>query len=47
MADYLVSHGGTVFHIMGHDKVESAKLAGGVRARVGGTLVSPPSQPSR
>ena len=46
VADYLISHGETVFHLMGHDNVESAKLTDGVRARVDGTLVYPPSQPS-
>lgn len=45
VADYLVSHGESVFHLMGHDKVESAKLTDGVRARVDGTLVYPPSPP--
>nr|WIE91345.1 DUF488 domain-containing protein [Mesorhizobium sp. WSM4875] len=46
VADYLISHGETVFHLMGHDKVETAKLTDGVRARVDGTLVYPPSHPS-
>jgi uncharacterized protein (DUF488 family) len=46
VADYLISHGETVFHLMGHDKVEPAKLTDGVRAKVDGTLVYPPSQPS-
>jgi uncharacterized protein (DUF488 family) len=46
VADYLISHGETVFHLMGHDNVESAKLTDGVRARVDGTLVYPPSRPS-
>jgi len=31
---------------MGHDNVELAKLTDGVRARVDGTLVYPPSHPS-
>ncbi|RWG80531.1 DUF488 family protein [Mesorhizobium sp.] len=46
VADYLISHGETVFHLMGHEKVVSAKLTDGVRALVEGTLVYPPSQPS-
>ncbi|RUU57545.1 DUF488 domain-containing protein [Mesorhizobium sp. M2C.T.Ca.TU.002.02.1.1] len=45
VADYLISHGETVFHLMGHDKVETAKLTDGVRARADGTLVYPPSPP--
>jgi hypothetical protein len=47
VTDYLISRGETVFHLMGHDKVEPAKLTDGLRARVDGTLVYPPSQPSR
>jgi uncharacterized protein (DUF488 family) len=46
VADYLISHGETVFHLMGHDKAEPAKLTDGARARVDGTLVYPPSRPS-
>lgn len=46
VADYLISRGETVFHLMGHDKVEPAKLTDGVKARHDGTLVYPPSQPS-
>lgn len=46
VADYLVSRGETVFHLMSHDKVVPAKLTDGVRARADGTLVYPPSQPS-
>ncbi|RVD31818.1 DUF488 domain-containing protein [Mesorhizobium sp. M4B.F.Ca.ET.017.02.2.1] len=46
VADYLVSRGETVFHLMGHDKAVPAKLTDGVRARADGTLVYPPSQPS-
>jgi uncharacterized protein (DUF488 family) len=46
VADYLISHGETVFHLMGDNKVEPAKLTDGVRARVDGTLVYPPSRPS-
>ena len=46
VADYLISRGESVFHLMGHDKVEPAKLTDGVRARADGTLIYPPSQPS-
>lgn len=46
VADYLLSRGESVFHLMGHDKVEPAKLTDGVRARADRTLVYPPSQPS-
>ncbi|UDL92685.1 DUF488 domain-containing protein [Mesorhizobium sp. PAMC28654] len=46
VADYLLSRGETVFHLMGHDKVERAQLTDGVRAREDGRLVYPPSQPS-
>jgi len=46
VADYLISRGEPVFHLMGDDKVEPAKLTGGVKARPDGTLVYPPSQPS-
>ncbi|TPJ38242.1 DUF488 domain-containing protein [Mesorhizobium sp. B2-6-5] len=46
VADYLLSRGESVFHLMGHDKVEPANLTDGVKARPDGTLVYPPSQPS-
>ncbi|MER9180312.1 DUF488 domain-containing protein [Mesorhizobium sp. M0767] len=46
VADYLISRGESVFHLMGHDKVEPAKLTDGVKARDDGTLVYPPAQPS-
>jgi len=46
VADYLLSRGESVFHLMGHDKVEPAKLTDGVKARPDGTIVYPPSQPS-
>ncbi|MBZ9710425.1 DUF488 domain-containing protein (plasmid) [Mesorhizobium sp. B2-1-8] len=45
VADYLISRGESVFHLMGHDKVEPAKLTDGARVRADGTLVYPPSQP--
>ncbi|MBZ9810270.1 MULTISPECIES: DUF488 family protein [unclassified Mesorhizobium] len=44
VADYLISRGESVFHLMSHDKVEPAKLTDGVEARLDGTLVYPPSQ---
>jgi uncharacterized protein (DUF488 family) len=39
VADYLLSRGESVFHLMGHDKVEPANLTDGVKARPDGTLV--------
>jgi uncharacterized protein (DUF488 family) len=42
VADYLISRGEAVFHLMGRDRVEPAKLTDGVRARDDGTLVYPP-----
>jgi len=44
VADYLISHGETVFHLMGHDKVEPAKPTDGAMVGDDGTLVYPPSQ---
>ncbi|MCA0000234.1 MULTISPECIES: DUF488 family protein [unclassified Mesorhizobium] len=46
VADYLISRGESVFHLMGHDKVEPAKLTDGAEARLDGTLVYPLSQRS-
>ena len=46
VADYLISCGETVFHLMDHDKVEPAKLTEGAKARDDGTLVYPPSRSS-
>jgi uncharacterized protein (DUF488 family) len=46
VADYLLSRGESVFHLMGHDKVEPATLTDGAKARADGTLVYPPSQRS-
>ncbi|PBB81192.1 DNA repair protein [Mesorhizobium sp. WSM3879] len=45
VADYLISHGEIVFHLMRDNKVEPAKLTDGVRARADGTLVYPPLRP--
>lgn len=42
VADYLISRGEAVFHLMGADKIEPAKLTDGVVARQDGTLVYPP-----
>lgn len=46
VADYLISRGETVVHLMGADKIEPAKLTEGVLARPDGTLVYPPPRPS-
>jgi uncharacterized protein (DUF488 family) len=42
VADYLIARGETVFHLMGQDKVEPAKLTKGAQVRGDGTLVYPP-----
>ncbi|WP_337091984.1 DUF488 domain-containing protein [Mesorhizobium argentiipisi] len=47
VADYLISHGEIVFHLMRDNKVEPAKLIDGVRVRIDGTLVYPPPRPLR
>lgn len=47
VADYLISRGEAVFHLMGHDKVEPANLSDGARARDNGTLVYPSSPTSK
>jgi uncharacterized protein (DUF488 family) len=39
IADYLLTQGVPVMHIMGHDKVDPAKLTPGARAQSDGTLV--------
>ncbi|MCZ8547986.1 DUF488 domain-containing protein [Mesorhizobium qingshengii] len=44
VADYLISRGESVFHLMGQDRIEPAKPTDGVRAAANGTLVYPPSQ---
>lgn len=44
VADYLISRGETVFHLMGHDKIEPAKLTEGAKIRDDRTIVYPPSQ---
>lgn len=47
VADYLISRDESVFHLMGHDRIEPAKPTGGVRAGLDGTLVYPPTHPLR
>ena len=44
IADYLLAEGVTVSHIMGHNKIEPAKLTPGVRLLPGGTLVYPAAE---
>ena len=44
VADYLISRGEAVFHLMGADKVEPANLTDGATVRNDGTIVYPPSQ---
>ena len=41
IADYLLAQGVPVMHIMGHDKIDPAKLTPGAQALPGGTLVYP------
>ena len=41
IADYLLAEGVPVAHIMGHNKIDPAKLTPGVRSLPGGTLVYP------
>jgi uncharacterized protein (DUF488 family) len=44
IADYLLAEGVTVSHIMGHNKIEPAKLTPGVRLLPGRTLVYPAAE---
>jgi uncharacterized protein (DUF488 family) len=41
IADYLLTQGVLVMHIMGRDKIEAAKLTPGVQPLPDGTLVYP------
>ena len=41
IADYLLAEGVPVAHIMGHNKIDPAKLTPGVQSLLGGTLVYP------
>ncbi len=44
IADYLLAEGVPVAHIMGHDKIEPAKLTPGVRSLPGGVLMYPAAE---
>ena len=44
IADYLLSEGIPVAHIMGPDKIDPAKLTPGVRSLPGGTLIYPAAE---
>jgi uncharacterized protein (DUF488 family) len=44
IADYLLADGVPVAHIMGHNKIEPAKLTPGVRSLPGGTLIYPAAE---
>jgi uncharacterized protein (DUF488 family) len=44
IADYLLAEGIPVAHIMGHNKIDPAKLTPGVRSLPGGTLVYPAAE---
>ena len=41
VADNLLAHGENVFHLMGKDKVETAKLTAGARVQKNGTVTYP------
>lgn len=41
VADYLLAHGESVFHLMGSDRIEPAKLTAGARIEAPGRLVYP------
>jgi uncharacterized protein (DUF488 family) len=41
IADYLLTQGVPVMHIMGRDKIDPAKLTPGARAQADGTLAYP------
>ena len=46
VADFLIACGETVFHIMGHGRLEPARLTQGAVIQPGRTLVYPASRPS-
>ncbi len=39
IADYLIAEGETVFHILGADRIEPARMTQAARRRADGTLV--------
>ena len=45
VADHLIAHGESVFHLMGHDRIEAARLSDGARIQPSGTVVYPLEQP--
>jgi len=42
VSDYLLAHGETVFHLMGHDRIETAHLTEGAQIRSDHTVIYPP-----
>jgi uncharacterized protein (DUF488 family) len=46
VADFLIARGETVFHIMGHGRMEPARLTQGAVIQPGRTLVYPAARPS-
>ena len=46
VADYLIAHGETVFHIMGPGRLEPARLTAGAAIQPGGNVVYPAAQRS-
>jgi uncharacterized protein (DUF488 family) len=47
VADHLIAHGESVFHLMGKDKVEPAKLTEGARVQKNGTVTYPEKNGNR
>ena len=46
VADHLIARGETVFHLMGSDRIEPARLTKGARIQPSGTVVYPVQNPS-
>ena len=45
VADYLIARGESVFHLMGDDRIEAAKLTGGGQVRDNGDVIYPACEP--
>lgn len=46
VSDYLLAHGETVFHLMGHDRIETAHLTEGAQIQSDHTVIYPPQTSS-
>ena len=46
VADHLIAHGESVFHLMGRDKIEPAKLTEGARIQASGAVTYPARKPA-